>query len=117
VQTNFIYRDGMRGFAPVDPISIDRVEIIKGPSSFFGGQVQAGGFANYVTKQPTGKSFTALRQSFASYDTYRTEMENSGGLALGQDKKLLYRVALAYSVNDTFREFEHQKKSQASHRN
>ena len=110
VQTSFIYRDGMRGFAPVDPISIERVEIIKGPSSFFGGQVQAGGFANYVTKQPTGKPFATLRQSFGSYETYRTEVENSGALALGKDQKLLYRVALAYSVNDTFREFEHQKK-------
>ncbi len=110
VSTTFVYRDGMRGFAPVDPISIDRVEIIKGPSSFFGGQVQAGGFANYVTKQPTGRKFTTFRQSFGSYDTYRTEVENSGGLSLGRDRKLNYRVALAYSTNDTYREFEHQKK-------
>lgn len=110
VSTSFVYRDGMRGFAPVDPIAIDRVEIIKGPSSFFGGQVQAGGFANYVTKQPTGREFTTLRQSFGSYDTYRTEVENSGALAIGAGRKLVYRAALAYSVNDSFREFEHQKK-------
>ena len=97
----------MRGFAPVDPISIDRVEIIKGPSSFFGGQVQPGGFINYVTKQPSGKKFTTLRQSFGSYDTYRTEVENSGALQFGQSKKIDYRIAAVYQSNGYFREFEH----------
>ncbi len=110
VSTSFVYRDGMRGFAPVDPIAIDRVEVIKGPSSFFGGQVQAGGFANYVTKQPTGRAFSTFRQSFGSYNNYRTELENSGAVGRGKGPALLYRVALAYASNDTYREFEHQKK-------
>jgi iron complex outermembrane receptor protein len=110
VAGTFVYRDGMRGFAPVDPVSIDRVEIIKGPSSFFGGQVQPGGFINYVTKQPNGKKFTALRQSFGSYDTYRTEVENSGAIEAGQNKKITYRLTAAYQSNGSFREFEHQKK-------
>lgn len=110
VAASFVYRDGFRGFAPVDPISIERVEIIKGPSSFFGGQVQAGGFVNYVTKKPTGKPFSSFRQTFGSYQTFRTELENNGSIALTKEKKLLYRIALAYSVNDTFRAFEHQLK-------
>ena len=110
VAASFVYRDGFRGFAPVDPISIERVEIIKGPSSFFGGQVQAGGFVNYVTKKPTGKAFSSFRQTYGSYQNYRTELENSGSIPFTKEKKLLYRVALAYSANDTFRQFEHQVK-------
>jgi iron complex outermembrane receptor protein len=110
VSGSFVYRDGYRGFAPVDPISIDRVEVVKGPSSFFGGQVQAGGFVNYVTKKPTGKAFSSFRQSFGSYHTFRTELEHSGSISLPGNEKLLYRAAFAYSTNDTFRQFEHQEK-------
>lgn len=110
VATNFAYRNGFRGFAPVDTIAIDRVEVVKGPSSFFGGQVQAGGFVNYVTKKPNGQTYSSIRQILGTYDNYRTELETSGKIAVGKQRAVRYRGAFLYQTTDTFRDFEHQEK-------
>lgn len=54
-----IFVDGVRDTASQtrDTFNIDRIEIIKGPSSAFGGKGSAGGLINIVTKLPTTGNF------------------------------------------------------------
>lgn len=55
-----IYVDGVRDTASQtrDTFNIDRIEVIKGPSSAFGGKGSAGGMINIVSKLPTAETFT-----------------------------------------------------------
>ncbi|CAG2152864.1 putative TonB-dependent receptor BfrD [Cupriavidus yeoncheonensis] len=55
-----IYVDGVRDTASQtrDTFNIDRIEVIKGPSSAFGGKGSAGGMINIVSKLPTAENFT-----------------------------------------------------------
>src|SRR3954464_9005424 len=47
--TGTAYRNGYRTSFIVDPIMIDRVEVIKGPSSVFSGPIEPGGTINIIT--------------------------------------------------------------------
>ncbi|CAG9167986.1 putative TonB-dependent receptor BfrD [Cupriavidus laharis] len=54
-----IFVDGVRDTASQtrDTFNIDRIEVIKGPSSAFGGKGSAGGMINMVSKLPTSENF------------------------------------------------------------
>lgn len=56
---NDIFRDGIRdpGWYNRDTFSIDRVEVLKGPSSFLFGRGSTGGIVNMVTKLPLNRTF------------------------------------------------------------
>lgn len=77
-----------------DPIALERVEIVKGPSAaLYGSSASAGGFANLITKKP---QFTAGRSatfSASSEGRTYTGIDLTGPLALGADKpQVAYRV-------------------------
>jgi outer membrane receptor protein involved in Fe transport len=111
VQSTFVYCNGYRRYGPMDPINLDRVEIVKGPSSFFGGQVQAGGFVNLVTKKPNGEKFVSFRETYGSFQNSRTEVEWGGAVSLGGgDKKLRFRGGAVRQSQDTYRQWEHYDK-------
>lgn len=78
---------------PIDPYLIERVEIIKGPSSIAGGGAAVGGLVNRVLKQPTGEDSNELLLVGNSFGKVR------GGLdinqALSDDGDLAGRLVLA----------------------
>src|SRR6266536_2174765 len=49
--------NGFVGEAYIDTTSVERVEVVKGPSSVLYGQVAPGGTVNYITKRPAAKPF------------------------------------------------------------
>lgn len=59
---NDIFRDGIRdpGWYNRDTFSIDRVEVLKGPSSFLFGRGSTGGIVNLVTKTPQNRTFVEV---------------------------------------------------------
>ena len=90
------------GELAVDSSNIERIEVVKGPSSVLYGVSSAGGFINYITKRPTETSSFGLRQTFASYNGLRSELDyNVGTKELG-GTKLLTRFVGAYESNDGF---------------
>ncbi|MEW6296597.1 MAG: TonB-dependent receptor [Thermodesulfobacteriota bacterium] len=101
-----IYRNGFRTgqLAPLDFANVERVEVLKGPSSVLYGLAEPGGLLNIVTKRPVDDTFAILEQEFGSYDRYRTTIDANAPL-LG-DGSLLGRINLAYTSDDTFRDHD-----------
>ena len=86
------YINGYRTFGNFDSISIERIEVLKGPSSLFSGAIGAGGAINTVTRLPSERRKGSATVSVGSFDRYRLELEHSGPIT--GDKKLLYWVGV-----------------------
>jgi iron complex outermembrane receptor protein len=87
--------------------NIERVEVLKGPASVLYGQFEPGGVVNYVTKQPLREPYYAAEFSAGSYSFYRPSLDVSGPLTT--DKKLLYRLNVAYEDAGSFRDFVYSR--------
>ncbi|MEH2084047.1 MAG: TonB-dependent receptor [Nostoc sp.] len=83
--------------------NIERVEVLKGPASVLYGQLEPGGIVNYVTKQPLSNPYYAAEFTAGSFSFYRGSIDFSGPLT--NDKKLLYRLNIAYENSGSFRDF------------
>ena len=99
------YRNGMRLQGALSAIgrretaNLERIEVLKGPTSLLYGRAETGGMVNMVTKQPLEEAFYAVEQKFASFDTYRTTVDATG--PLNDDKTVLYRMNMAYESSDS----------------
>jgi outer membrane receptor protein involved in Fe transport len=71
-------KDGFRRFVPMDPITMSRVDIIKGPGGALYGQGGTGGVVNVTSVRAGNQPVTRFAQSFGSFDFYRTEFLWSG---------------------------------------
>lgn len=81
-----------------DPIALERVEIVKGPSAaLYGSSASAGGFANLITKKP---QFTAARSatfSASSEGRTYTGIDLTGPLVTAEGKpQVAYRFVGSY---------------------
>ncbi|MEH2463052.1 TonB-dependent siderophore receptor [Nostoc sp.] len=83
--------------------NIERVEVLKGPASVLYGQFEPGGVVNYVTKQPLSDPYYAAEFIAGSFNFYRGSIDFSGPLTT--DKKLLYRLNVAYENSGSYRDF------------
>jgi iron complex outermembrane receptor protein len=86
-------RNGFVGNRYVDAGNIQRVEVVKGPSSLLYGQITPGGTVNYITKRPVERSFTSIRQQVGTDRYLRTDLDVNQAVRGGQ---LLARVVAAY---------------------
>ena len=95
--TAAFYRDGFaasRGYMnSPDPANLERIEVLKGPSSSLYGQGDPGGTVSLVSKQPQASPFTRLELGAGSWDRYRGTLDTNG--ALTDDASLLGRLNLA----------------------
>ncbi len=84
----------------MDTSNLDRVEILKGPSSIMSGLDAIGGAVNYVTRQPTtGPIKNEFDASFDSLGTYRTHYGSGGSTTVAG---LDYRVDIGQSRINSF---------------
>lgn len=92
--SNGYLRDGHQHWSHYQqPIEIlDRVEIIKGPSSLLYGQSGPGGLVNMVTKKPTTKSLFNIGADFDQEGSTRFMLDAGG--AITEDEDLRYRSVL-----------------------
>ncbi|WP_094606711.1 Ferrichrome outer membrane transporter/phage receptor [Sporomusa silvacetica DSM 10669] len=72
--------------------NMDRIEVLKGPSSVLYGNNSPGGVINYVTKKPLTKESITIGQEFGSYGTWSTDIDMS--IPLTKDKKWLSRTII-----------------------
>lgn len=68
-------RNGFRRLRLVDPVTISRVEILKGPSSVLYGQASPGGSVNYITKRPVQRKIMSSTIRLGSYDFYKASVD------------------------------------------
>ncbi len=93
--TNDIFVDGVRDVGPYsrDAFNLEQVEVIKGPSSAFGGRGSTGGAINLVTKAP---GLAAIRQGTVGIGNagyQRTTMDlNAPVKALGDGSALRFNA-------------------------
>lgn len=75
----------------IDPLLLDRVEVVKGPASVTYGQVAPGGQINQSLKTPTGQDRKYMELGFGTQDYLSVNGDFEGSLSA--DGSLRYRVA------------------------
>lgn len=90
--------------ASPDPINLETIEVIKGPSGtlFGGAAVGFGGLINNVTKKPLDTLGGRVNYIFGSFDQHRVTADVYGPLS--KDRKWLGRVNTAYTSTGTFQD-------------
>ncbi|MFG5119667.1 TonB-dependent siderophore receptor [Methylorubrum sp. POS3] len=108
LSTGEYYRNGFpinRGYAnSPDIVSIERVEVLKGPSAFLYGRGDPGGTFNIVTKQPLPERSLTVGQQIGSFNSKRTTFDASTG-ALDANGQVFARITGAFEDNGSFRDF------------
>ncbi|MBR0698164.1 TonB-dependent siderophore receptor [Bradyrhizobium lablabi] len=109
-QINTLYNDIKIGPStmtgrPMDTANLDRVEILKGPSSLLSGIGATGGAVNYVTKAPT--TGPIVNDAFTSVDSFKGYRAGYGSGGSTLIDGLDYRFDATYAndqgfIDDTF---------------
>lgn len=95
---------GTSSFSSVrETANLERIEVLKGPSSILYGSLSPGGIINLVTKQPLEEPFYNGELSIGSFSLYRPSIDLSGPVA--SDQSLLYRLNAVYENSSSFRDF------------
>ncbi|OAV45683.1 TonB-dependent receptor [Lewinella sp. 4G2] len=81
---------------------LERVEVIKGPSSVTFSSADPGGTVNMVTKKPLREARREVSLSAGSFSTLRLATDFTG--PLNPEKTLLYRLNAAYQQAKSFRD-------------
>ncbi|WP_282165299.1 TonB-dependent siderophore receptor [Cellulophaga baltica] len=81
---------------------LERVEVIKGPSSVTFSSADPGGTVNMVTKKPLTEKRSSVGFTTGSFGTLRATADFTG--PLNDSKTLLYRFNAAFQEADSFRD-------------
>lgn len=91
-----MYQDGLRavtpgyfGFFAGETYGLERVEVLKGPSSVLYGQQIPGGLINSVSKRPSDAPIREVELTAGSFDQYQAAFDIGGTNA---DKNVMYRI-------------------------
>ncbi|MEG0861187.1 MAG: TonB-dependent siderophore receptor [Pseudomonas sp.] len=105
---SFTYRDGLRlrpvGFFGIfgeEVYGLERIEVLKGPTSVLYGQSAPGGMINSISKRPTDYQRGEVALVTGTGDRKQAQFDSSG--PLNEDGSLLYRfVALGREADGNF---------------
>ncbi|HEY9045410.1 MAG TPA: TonB-dependent receptor, partial [Ohtaekwangia sp.] len=86
---------------------LERVEVLKGPSSALFGNASPGGVLNRVTKKPLDYNRKSLDFSFGSFNTFRALADFTG--PMNNERTLLYRLNIGYEDANSFRQLQFDK--------
>ena len=100
---NGLYRDGTRTYSngfyswQIDPFLLERVEILRGPSSVLYGQTPPGGVINVISKRPQDYNFGSVGVEYGSWDRKQVSADVGGVVGNGH----AYRVVALGRENGT----------------
>ena len=94
-QINTYYQD----IARPDPYTLERIEILRGPSSMLFGSGGVGGIVNLVTKRPQETAHGEIGVSLGNYDSKRIQADFTGPVA--DTDHLFYRLVFVGRDNGT----------------
>jgi outer membrane receptor protein involved in Fe transport len=92
-------KDGFARFVPMDPITISRVDIIKGPGGSLYGQNGTGGVVNSSSVTAGDRPVVRFGTTIGSYKFRRAELLVS--TPLGKDKRLGVALPMSYQSNES----------------
>jgi iron complex outermembrane receptor protein len=82
---------GLQWAAPrVEPYGLERIEVLKGPSSGLYGQTNPGGFINMVSKRPQDTPHFEFEGQYGSFDRFQGAFDFGG--PIDKDGHFLYRI-------------------------
>ncbi|WP_334319689.1 TonB-dependent receptor [Termitidicoccus mucosus] len=93
-----VYRNGFRWSGNDDVLFIDRIEVIKGPSSVFAGTIGPGGTINVISKKPSNKPEGVASVRYGTWDRLRAELFWSA--PVNESKTFKYLVGVAVEEYD-----------------
>ena len=104
-----ILRDGFRVYnrnaqGIPETANLERVEIVKGPSSVVFGESEPGGLINLVSKQPLSEPFYNLQLQLGNDNFVRFPVDLSGPLT--ETANLNYRLNTLYQYEESFRDLD-----------
>ncbi|MGO4221273.1 TonB-dependent siderophore receptor [Lysobacter sp. TAF61] len=83
----------------IEPFGLERIEVLKGPSSVTYGAMPPGGLINYVSKRPVDEPLHEVEVQFGSYDMMQAAFDFGG--AIGGSGEWSYRLTgLARNSDD-----------------
>lgn len=95
-ESSRILQDGFEVGAGLITDGVDRIEVIKGPSAIFHGEVNPAGVVNIISSRPTWRQQSEVRLSYGSYDYTKVYAQASGPLV---GDKLAYMVFGSFLEN------------------
>lgn len=105
------HRNGMASVSntkSLDPVNIERIEVIKGPSGTLYGSsaISFGGLINEVTKRPFDEHQTEISYTSGSWNLNRLTADVNA--PLNADKTALFRVNMALHQEKSFQTYGHK---------
>ncbi|PZD72626.1 Ferrichrome-iron receptor [Acaryochloris thomasi RCC1774] len=101
-----ILRNGIRQFGAggtfPETANLEKVEVLRGPSSILFGDVAPGGLINIVTKQPTEEPFYNFEVQGGTQGLFRPRLDISGPVT--KDGNLSYRLNAVYQSGGDFQD-------------
>ena len=107
-QTSQVLRNGVRMQGITNSANLERIEVLKGPSSIFFGASDPGGVINIITKRPLTERYGSLHLGFGDDNYKYAEFDFNQPLI---DKKLLFRLMGSRLDTDGWRKFWHDKQT------
>jgi len=109
------YIDGLRVISnggswlpQIDPYTLDRVEVLRGPSSALYGQGTGGGIVNQVSRRPEEEASHEVRVQFGTFSHKSIGIDTTG--PLNDDRTLLYRfTASGLDTNGQIEDTNHRR--------
>lgn len=83
----------------IDPYFMERIEVLRGPSSVLYGQAPVGGLINSVSKRANGREGGEISVEYGTFDFKQVRFDHSG--LVTSDGKLSYRVTGLARNSDT----------------
>ena len=102
-----IIRNGFRQFGGdiiPETANLERVEVLKGPSSILFGEIEPGGLINLVTKKPTGETFYRVETQFGNRSLISPSIDFSAPLT--KDGDVSYRFNALYRSSDDIQDVD-----------
>lgn len=102
-ETSQVLRNGLRLQGITNSANLERVEVLKGPTSIFFGASDPGGLVNYITKQPREGRFGSVKASVGRFDYRYAELDYNAPLV--GEKTVLFRVTGSLLDSEGWRKF------------
>lgn len=104
--TSQLLRNGVRMQGITNSANLERVEILKGPSSIFFGAADPGGVVNVITKQPLNTQFGEVKLGFGDNNYKYAEIDYNQPIVAN---KVLFRFMGSWLDSDGWQRFWHDK--------
>lgn len=86
-----------------DPYTLERIEVLRGPSSVLYGDTSTAGLLNLVSKRPQAEAFNEIGVQYGSFNRKQVQLDSTGKLT--KDGEWLYRFIGVFRDSNTQTDF------------